>query len=65
MATVRQVSTNGGYITISFEWSDLTIGLLAFINVLETEKCPWTQTDISVTFDTDNNLYAFTAVVKR
>jgi hypothetical protein len=60
-----QVATSGSFIAISSENATLTTALSEVINEMEAQSCPMTQTEITATFDSNNNKYAVIAIVKR
>jgi len=59
----KLVSTNGGFIVLDTERTALTLSDLS--NALESQHCPFTQTQMLLTYDENNSRYAFAAVVRR
>jgi len=61
----KLVATNGGYIVINDESTNLIVAVGNSINSLETQHCPFKQTQMLLTYDENNSRYSFAAVVKR
>ena len=65
MTVTETTSTNGGYKTFSEEHATLTSAISAVINELETHNIPLNQTQFVLTYDENNNKFAFVAICKR
>jgi len=61
----KLVSTNGGFIVLDDERTVLNSAISNLSNALESQHCPFNQTQMLLTYDENNSMYAFAAVVKR
>jgi len=61
----KLVSTNGGFIILDAERTALSSAISDLSNALESQHCPFNQTQMLLTYDENNSRYAFSSVVKR
>ena len=61
----KLVSTNGGFIVLDAERTALSSAISDLSNALESQQCPFNQTQMLLTYDEDNSRYAFAGVVRR
>jgi acetyl-CoA carboxylase alpha subunit len=62
MTVVETVATSGGYKVFSSENATLATAIAEVINELETHNIPLCEVQFVLTYDDNNNKYAFVAV---